>query len=576
MSLSIICPRCQASLKASKLPSEPKNVVCPECKHSFQVTPAGITADLPRPAPVIAAEPEPVALPPVARAAFNWLGAGIIGAILLVGAGVIAAIVLTRTTSNDTDPMPADLVSQKEPVVETDRDVEPDKRRQDFIRLMIEGGTSFNAQRLDDALAAYTEAVKLFPDDADVRQKLSETQSALAKQHQARDEEQKTREDALKLVKQGREALEQKKYAAAVDFFKLALQKEAGNSEASSGLLAAQDGLNREQLDHKKLSEYENLIASGKAALKGARFADAIRDFIAAQRVVPNDMVAAQLQREAEKQLDGINNRAERQKELQRLLDLANTALRSKQWEEAEKTFQRALQLAPTDAAAQKGLAEAQKAAKLANAEFATWMLRGNAALQNGRLAEAVLAFREATRILPDNDTASRALRQTELLQEAQQVYFRAMERASNAMALKQYGDAVVAYNEALRAAPGDLAALQGLQDAQRLFEGDARKRKDFDRKAFAGLQLLKAQKYSEAAVELRGALRILPHHPQAALVERQLRYAEAMADGIQALNARRWQDAIRQFQAALSEYPNDFAARNALAKARSGAKGGA
>jgi tetratricopeptide (TPR) repeat protein len=575
MSLSITCPRCRANLKAAKPPSEPKNVVCPECHHAFQVTPAGITADLPRAAPMLAAEPDPLAVPSVARSPFNWLGLGVIAAILLVGAGVIAAIVLSRPGAPEGNPA-GPVVAKHEASHEPDKDAEQEKRRREFTTLMIEGGVTFNAQRLDDALAAYTEAVKLFPDDADARQKLSETQAGIAKQRQAREEEAKSREDALRLVKEGQEAIGQKKYAAAVDFFKLALQKEAGNSEASAGLLSAQDALNREQLDAKKLAEYETLIASGKAALKGARYADAIRDFIAAQRVVPGDMIAAQFQREAEKQLDGINNRAERQKELQRLLDLANTALRSKQWEEAEKTFQRALQLAPTDASAQKGLEEVQKAAKLAKAEFATWMLRGNAAAQNGRLAEAALAFREAARIFPDNEVANRALRQTELLQDAQTVYFRAMERAGNAMALKHYGDAVVAYNEALRAAPGDIAALQGLQDAQRLFEGDARKRQDFDRRALAGLQLLKAQKYGEAAVELRAALRMLPHHPQAGLVERQLRYAEAMSDGVQALNARRWQEAVRHFQMALREYPNDFAARNALAKARSGAKTGA
>jgi predicted Zn finger-like uncharacterized protein len=577
MSLHITCPRCQASLKATKLPAEPKNVECPECGHAFQVTPAGITAALPRPQ-VLAApvHVEPVRVAPVVKSGpSSGVAAGIIGSILLVGAGIIAAIVLTRTPPPQ-EAAPIEIVAKKptpSEALESEPEGDQDKRRQEFIRLMIEGGTSLNAQRFEEALSAYTQAVKLAPEDADARQKLSEAQAGLAKQQQAQQNAQKLRDDAATLVKQGQDALKQKKYAAAVDFFKLALQKAAGDSEASSGLIAAQDGLNREQLDQKKLAEYENLIATGKAALKAGRYADAIRDFIAAQRVVPNDTIAAQFQREAEKQLDGINNRAERQKELQRLLDLANAALRAKNYEEAEKTYQRVLDLFPNDTTAQKGLADTQKALKQAQVEFATWMLRGNAALQAGRFAEAALAFREATRIFPDNETASRALRQTELLQDGQQVYFRAMERAANAMALKHYGDAVIAYNEALRALPGDFNALQGLQDAQRLFEADAHKRRDFDKRAFAGLQYLKAQKYSEAAIELRAALRILPHHPQAVLVERQLRYAEAMSDGLQALSARRFQEAVRHFQTALQKFPNDFAARSALANARAQAK---
>jgi tetratricopeptide (TPR) repeat protein len=461
------------------------------------------------------------------------------------------------------------------PVNSQPDDAEADKRRQEFIRLMIEGGTALNAQLYDEAHSAYTKAAKLFPEDADLRDRLAEARTALAKEEQTRQEALKVRGDATALAAKGQEALEKKQYAVAVDFFKLALQKDSANSTASDGLVSAQSALNREQLDQKKLDEYTDLIASGKAALKARRYADAIRDFIAAQRLVPDDPIAMQFQREAEKQLDGINNLAERQKEHQRLIDLANIALRSKNWEEAEKTFQRALQLMPNDADAQNGLAEAQKSAKTAQAEFATWMLRGNAALQAGRFAEAVLAFREATRIYPENDAASRALRQTELLQDGQQIYFRAMERAANAMALKLYGDAMVAYNEALRVSAGDAAALQGLRDAQRSFEADAHKRKDFEKRAFAGLQHLKAQRYEPALAELRAAVRILPHHPQAATVQRQIRYADAMSDGVQALAAGRNQDAVRHFQLALREYPNDFAARNGLAKARQRPVGG-
>jgi len=578
MSLAVMCPRCHAGLKAAKPPTAPKNVTCPECGHAFQVTPAGITADLPRPYPAIAVNPGMPSLPSIARGPFNWLGVGVIASILLIGAGIIGAIVLTRTAPAEPqvvdkapDPAP-DAVERPAPDDQSSA-ADNDKRRQDFIRLMIEGGTALNAQRYDEAHAAYTQAAKLFPDDADLRERLGEARAALAKEQQARQEAAKSRVDAVALAGKGQEALEQKQYAAAVDFFKLALQKDSDNSAASAGLVSAQSALSREQLDQKKLAEYTDLIASGKAALKAARYADAIRDFIAAQRVVPDDPIAMQFQREAEKQLDGINNRADRQKEVQRLLELANNALRSKNWEEAEKTFGRVLQLVPNDADAQKGLAEAQKSAKAAQAEFATWMVRGNAALQAGRFAEAVLAFREATRIYPENETASRALRQTELLQDGQQVYFRAMERAANAMSLKAYGDAVVAYNEGLRVSPGDVAAVQGLRDAQRFFEADSHKRRDFEKRAFAGLQHLKAQRYDQAVVELRAALAILPHHPQAGIVERQVRYADAMSDGMQALSAGRFQDAARSFQLALREYPNDFAARNGLAKARSQSK---
>jgi hypothetical protein len=66
-----------------------------------------------------------------------------------------------------------------------------------------------------------------------------------------------------------------------------------------------------------------------------------------------------------------------------------------------------------------------------------------------------------------------------------------------------------------------------------------------------------------------------MPKHPDADTVRRQIRYAEAMDKGVAALNARRFSDAITNFQAALDVYPDDFAARNGLNRARQMNKGG-
>jgi len=567
-------------LKANKLPAETKTVACPECRATFQVATTGVTAALPPPkipAPVPEAELIPsVATPPRSS---PWLAIGVIASILLVGGGIIAAIVFTRQEAPPQTPSPppvAVIKEKDEPAKVDDKDREKgDKRRQEFIRLMIEGGTSLISQRYDEAASAYAEAAKLFPDDADARQKLGEAQAALAKQRQAGLDEEKKREDAAQLVKKGQAALDEKQYAAAVDLFKLAADKNPSLTEATQGLVAAQAALQRDQLDQKRIAEYEQFILAGKAALKAGRYADAIREFVGAQRAVPNDPIAMQFQREAEKQLDGLMNRAEKQKEFQRLLEQAAAAMRAKSYEDAEKTYQRALRLFPTDATALQGVEDAQKALKLTKTEFTAWMLKGNGAAQAGRFGEAAIAFREATRLYPNDEAATRALRQAELAQEAQNTYFRAMDAASRSMSFKQYADAIVAYNEALRASPGDFAALQGLRDAQQAFEADAGRRKEFERRATAGFQMLKAQRYSDAAVELRAALKVMRHHPQAPVVDRQADYAEAMASATQAMNARRYGDAITHFEAALREFPNDFAARNGLNRARQLNKGG-
>src|SRR5688572_6928863 len=78
-------------MRASRLPGRP----------APQRTSPAPSADTPSRSPrpqlpsAVNAEMPPVLS--IARAPFNWLGVGIIAAILLIGVGIIAAIVLTRT-----------------------------------------------------------------------------------------------------------------------------------------------------------------------------------------------------------------------------------------------------------------------------------------------------------------------------------------------------------------------------------------------------------------------------------------------------------------------------------------------
>src|SRR5262245_22176838 len=430
MSLYVTCPRCHASLKANKLPTSTKTVTCPECKQVFQVASTGVTATPPRPKiPAVAGNT--VAVPEVAVHRSNrWFAVGAIASILLVGAGIIAAIVFTRQ-----EPQPAPTNPQVVVVKEKDEapktDEHDDGRRQDFIRLMIEGGTSFLGQHFEEAVAAYSSAAKLFPEDADAKQKLADAQTALVQQRQKKLDEDKAHADIVQLVKNGQAALEEKKYAAALEFFKLAIEKDPSLSEAKQGVINAQAALDRSKLDQKKIDEYTQAMLSGKAALKAGRYADAIREFLNAQRSVPNDEIAMQFQREAEKQLDAVTDRAEKMKEFQRLMDQANAALRAKNYDDAQKIFERALRLYPNDAAALQGVESAQKSLKSAKVEYAMWMNRGVAASQAGRFADAVFAYREATRIVPGDETAEKALRLAELALENQSAYQRAMEQGA-------------------------------------------------------------------------------------------------------------------------------------------------
>jgi predicted Zn finger-like uncharacterized protein len=573
---SIACPKCQARLKINKLPAEERQIQCPQCGHYFTLAPSSApsrpgSADLGN-----ASSRRSPFLNPV-------LAIGIVAVILLVGGGAITAFFLSgdppqpepKIVKNKSEPKkenpPAKIKNEeKEKKEEPISDPEKDKKRQDFTRLVIKAARDTEAKNFATAIASYQEALQLFPQDEEATKGLREAQNALAALHKSRELDDKLKEELAQLNKQGQDSLEKKQYAASVEFFKLALQKAPSDAEAARGLTTAQEALARDLDQQKKQADFDKFITSGRIALKAGRYADAIREFAGAQTVLPNNPLAISLQKQAEQELTLLKNQEERKQEFTRLMDLAGAALRNQRYDEAENAYRHALKLFPGNALAEKGLNDSQRLAKQLREDFRILMATGTQAMRDMRYQDAVNTFREATRLFPADTMAIKALREAEQALERVNTYDQAMRRASTAMTLKRYGDAVFSYNEALRAIPNDPLASQGLQEASRFFQEELLATKEFERKVQQASYFLKVQKYSEASQLLAEAAKLLPNHPQILLVQKQGRYAEAMGKGQTAMNSQNYKEAVRQFQLALAEFPADPVAQAAFTRARS------
>jgi tetratricopeptide (TPR) repeat protein len=189
--------------------------------------------------------------------------------------------------------------------------------------------------------------------------------------------------------------------------------------------------------------------------------------------------------------------------------------------------------------------------------------------MRDARFRDAVDAFQEATRLSPGNAGAAQALVVAVAALENQASYVAAMRRGNLALANLLWNDATTAFNDALRLVPNDPLAAAGLVEAQRLAADYGRRRAESDLLVQAGTVAARQRKYAEAAKDFRDALKVLPTHPQADAIRILFRYNDNMADGLTDLGAHRYQDAIRHFQAALVEVPNDTSATAALTKAR-------
>jgi tetratricopeptide (TPR) repeat protein len=231
-------------------------------------------------------------------------------------------------------------------------------------------------------------------------------------------------------------------------------------------------------------------------------------------------------------------------------------------------------------AAREHAAAEADKAKR--QAEYTRAIQVGRDAYAARRYDDAVKAFTDSLRAMPGDRDATALLQQatkarddvkaaTDAEARRKADYARLMAQGQTAMAGKHYADAVKAYGEALKVMPNDPAATKAHKDAQAAL--DASKAPppppaEYTRHMDTAAALEKQQKYADAVSAYKAALRVVPNDPKATA---GADFAQHVADGQKALAARKFPDAVREFEAALKVMPGNADATAFLKRAKEG-----
>jgi cytochrome c-type biogenesis protein CcmH/NrfG len=360
---------------------------------------------------------------------------------------------------------------QEKQSLQATKDKEEETRHKDFRKHMIQGGVALGNRRFEEAVKEYQESLRLFPEDVDAAKGLSAARTSLENLATAKKEEDKRQVDFERLVNQGKEAMKSQKFADASQAFDNALRLIPENADAAQGYRNALAGLEEQQQIKKKTADYESHMTAARAAMVGQRYKDARNEFLAALQMKPEDEAAQNGRKLAETRLNEMQDEDKRRGDFNRFMDQGDRALRNRRFEEAERAYTKAVNLLPRDLDARQGLKEAQKGVEKAKQDFLRLMGQGDLAMQSARFGDAVRAYSQATKLIPDDDGASEKLKNAQKalddFNNGQATYNRLMLQGAAAMRLGRFGDASLAYAAALRVAPGDLDALSGLRSAR-------------------------------------------------------------------------------------------------------------
>jgi tetratricopeptide (TPR) repeat protein len=562
---TVSCPHCHTLLRSDRPIPPGVSLRCPDCRGSFTAPP---------PLPLSFAEPRLIGAPFLIAVTVSVL----IGGALLGAAVILSLPRMTGSARNDEPDPRAEaerqrLEAERKKLVEDRQGFEAERKKAELGRLLARGEEALKKDQYAEAEKVFDEALRVAPGDAAALRGLVAARAGQATAGRAREEDARKQAEVERLLEDGKKALADKQLARAVQLLESARTLAPASRPVLDALHEARNALDADKDAKRTLTEFRKHMDAGKAALDGERFGDAVREFMAALRLVPEDLEAQQGRKQAEAKLAAVADVQKRRDAFADLLGRGQRALQAKRFNEAVAALDAAVRLMPDDREAQRSLREARQSQKALKSENGKLLADANEAMRLGRLEEAQRLAQQAVDNWPEDTQAEKLLksitRQVEDARTAQAAYLRYIDHATLAMATRRYADAVRAYTEALRLVPGDLEVMRQLRLARVELDRELRGRVEYEKQLRNANGLLLRRSYNDAIKAFEAALKLLPEDPVALTGLSKAKYGQAMLDGQRALAQRKKNEAIQAFEAALTEKPGDLQAQNGLRMAR-------
>ena len=348
-----------------------------------------------------------------------------------------------------------------------------DTKVSEFDRLNAQGQEFTLRKKYAEAIAAYEQALQIFPNDKELPGKINKLQT------------QKNVSDNYNTKISEADALyEDRSYTLAKDAYQSALSIIPDDSYALGMIDRIDEIVNspeykKIQNDKAKLdSDFASFMDKGEDAEARKNYESALSYYVKALELKPNNAEALakkksaedmltylEQQRKEQERLAAVEAERQRKARIQNLINTGNQQLTDKQYAEAEQTFNEVLTLDPNNATANEklgviaGFYEEIQRQKLHNYNNA--MFSGDLAMDNNKFAEAIKQYNIALTNKPGDAEASQKLA---LAQQNEDNRIKALEDEYNnyitqgdaQFSTKNYDKAIEFYTKAINVNTGN------------------------------------------------------------------------------------------------------------------------
>ena len=476
------------------------------------------------------------------------------------------------------------------------------EKKEAYDALIIEADGLYKNEDLASAKSKYEEARKLIPEETYPLDQITKIDKRL-KELAESEEAQKSYDAAMAA---GNAAVGESKFSEGISQFEIALGIFPKDVSATAALENAKSLQKEHAANQQMQAAYEEKLASADAKMANEVFAEARADYLAAQKIKPEetypqsqiDLIDATL---AKREADAAKAAEEEalEAEFQGFITAGDKAIGKEDYAEAIARYGDALGVKPGDAIAQAKLDDAKAAQKAKqqaseiNEQYAIWVKRGDDKLNEDALQDAIAAYRESLDLKSDEKypqdqiklieerIAAKAEAEADAAAKAKSEQVNALILEGDNLVKEQaYENGIVKYNEALAILPdrGDIqpkidaamSKMLAFQEAAGIDEAYNSAIKDADiqfgqknwQRSISGyeqaLKIKSEEIYPKDQIELIN-IKIADEEAAAELERQQRIQAEFdgfISDGDKSFKKNRYEDALAQYEDALSLIP--------------------